>query len=78
MWDLGMYPSLTEIAVSDPVMFHLLTLMFGGIVGIAVALVVFEVLWFHWYRHTNSEVENVLHKHKEKVVAKPSSSHRDG
>ena len=56
MWDLGMHPSLTAIAVDDLEMLHLLTLMFGGIVGIAAALVALEVLWFHWFRHDNSEV----------------------
>ena len=71
MWDLGMHPSLTAIAVDDPEVLHLLTLMFGGIIGIAAALVALEVLWFHWFRNNDSEVDSVPHDKKEKYDGRP-------
>lgn len=71
MWDLGMYPSLTAIAVSDPELLHLLTIMFGGIVGIAAALVVLEVLCFHWFRNDSSAVSNKLVTKKENCDGRP-------
>ncbi len=51
-----MHPSLTTIAVDDPEVLHLLTIMFGGIVGLAAILVALEVLWFHWFRNDNSSL----------------------
>ena len=71
MWDLGMSPSLTTIAVDDPEMLHLLTLVFGGIVGIAAALVVLEVLWFHWFRSHDSGVSRTPYTKKEKYDNRP-------
>ena len=37
-------------------MLRLLTLVFGGIVAIATALAVLEVLWLHWFRSHDSDV----------------------
>ncbi len=71
MWDLGMFPSLTAIAVDDPEMLHLLTLMFGGIVGIATALVVLEVLWFDWFRNPDPDVSRAPYTRRRNYDGRP-------